>query len=103
MLNLTYFIVSNRSATKKPGRGESGSEWWHENDDISDFDLSDASDYSYNDEDKLCNTMLLTGPVGCGKTSAVYACAEELGFKVRNDVLKTCVLLCSRFFQSFSF
>lgn len=30
----------------------------------------------------LCNTLLITGPPGVGKTSTVYACAQELGFKV---------------------
>ncbi|XP_077426458.1 ATPase family AAA domain-containing protein 5b isoform X2 [Vanacampus margaritifer] len=29
-----------------------------------------------------CNTMLITGPPGVGKTASVYACAQELGFKV---------------------
>lgn len=33
-------------------------------------------------EEHLCNTVLLTGPTGVGKTAAVYACAMELGFKV---------------------
>uniref|UniRef100_A0A3B5MLK7 ATPase family AAA domain containing 5a n=1 Tax=Xiphophorus couchianus TaxID=32473 RepID=A0A3B5MLK7_9TELE len=33
-------------------------------------------------EDTLCNTVLITGPTGVGKTAAVYACAQELGFKV---------------------
>ncbi|XP_062243097.1 ATPase family AAA domain-containing protein 5b isoform X2 [Platichthys flesus] len=33
-------------------------------------------------EDPLSNTMLLTGPPGVGKTASVYACAQELGFKV---------------------
>ncbi|XP_028829302.1 ATPase family AAA domain-containing protein 5b isoform X2 [Denticeps clupeoides] len=33
-------------------------------------------------DDELCNTLLITGPHGVGKTAAVYACAEELGFKV---------------------
>ncbi|XP_056309473.1 ATPase family AAA domain-containing protein 5 [Danio aesculapii] len=33
-------------------------------------------------EDFLCNTLLITGPTGVGKTAAVYACAQELGFKV---------------------
>ncbi|XP_077068642.1 ATPase family AAA domain-containing protein 5 [Siphateles boraxobius] len=33
-------------------------------------------------EDNLCNTLLITGPTGVGKTAAVYACAQELGFKV---------------------
>ncbi|CAG5942061.1 unnamed protein product [Menidia menidia] len=30
----------------------------------------------------LCNAMLITGPSGVGKTASVYACAQELGFKV---------------------
>ncbi|EGO27518.1 hypothetical protein SERLADRAFT_446751 [Serpula lacrymans var. lacrymans S7.9] len=32
--------------------------------------------------DLLTNTILLSGPPGCGKTAAVYACAEELGYEV---------------------
>ena len=32
--------------------------------------------------DKLTNTLLITGPAGCGKTAAVYACAEELGWEI---------------------
>lgn len=32
--------------------------------------------------DNLTNTVLITGPPGCGKTAAVYACAEELGWEV---------------------
>uniref|UniRef100_A0A665X8D6 ATPase family AAA domain containing 5b n=1 Tax=Echeneis naucrates TaxID=173247 RepID=A0A665X8D6_ECHNA len=35
-----------------------------------------------NPKDPLCNTMLITGPPGVGKTASVYACAQELGFKV---------------------
>jgi hypothetical protein len=31
---------------------------------------------------RLANTMLLTGPHGCGKSAAVYAAAEELGWEV---------------------
>ena len=73
-----YHIISSLTDTK------SSSEWWYDDED-SDFDMSDDSDVSYFDEeDALCNTMLLTGPTGCGKTSAVYACAKELGFKVRH-------------------
>lgn len=34
------------------------------------------------DMEDLCNTLLITGPTGVGKTAAVYACAQELGFKV---------------------
>ncbi|XP_029918768.1 ATPase family AAA domain-containing protein 5b [Myripristis murdjan] len=33
-------------------------------------------------EEPLCNAMLITGPPGVGKTASVYACAQELGFKV---------------------
>ncbi|XP_077380655.1 ATPase family AAA domain-containing protein 5b [Festucalex cinctus] len=33
-------------------------------------------------EELPCNTMLITGPPGVGKTASVYACAHELGFKV---------------------
>ncbi|XP_070964742.1 ATPase family AAA domain-containing protein 5-like [Oncorhynchus clarkii lewisi] len=34
------------------------------------------------EEEDLCSTMLITGPPGVGKTASVYACAQELGFKV---------------------
>ncbi|NXS86298.1 ATAD5 protein, partial [Erpornis zantholeuca] len=34
------------------------------------------------EEITLCNTVLITGPPGVGKTAAVYACAQELGFKI---------------------
>ncbi|CAN9505706.1 unnamed protein product [Ophioblennius macclurei] len=46
----------------------------------------DSSDLEWDcgeeDGEDLCNTMILTGPTGVGKTAAVYACAQELGFKV---------------------
>lgn len=44
-----------------------------------DFKGSSSED---EDEEFLCNTVLITGPTGVGKTAAVYACAKELGFKV---------------------
>lgn len=34
-------------------------------------------------EGELCNTLLIHGPTGAGKSAAVFACAEQLGFKVR--------------------
>nr|WKN12655.1 Atad5b [Photocorynus spiniceps] len=33
-------------------------------------------------EEPLFNAMLITGPPGVGKTASVYACSQELGFKV---------------------
>jgi hypothetical protein len=32
--------------------------------------------------ERFTNAILLTGPCGCGKTAAVYACANELGWEV---------------------
>ncbi|KAJ6798913.1 Uncharacterized protein M6B38_212620 [Iris pallida] len=34
------------------------------------------------DADTLKNVLLLTGPVGSGKSAAIYACAKEQGFEV---------------------
>ncbi|KAL6032610.1 hypothetical protein STEG23_020397 [Scotinomys teguina] len=48
-------------------------------------DLSDSMDFKGSSDDEechLCNTVLITGPTGVGKTAAVYACAQELGFKI---------------------
>ncbi|XP_029413767.1 ATPase family AAA domain-containing protein 5 isoform X2 [Nannospalax galili] len=49
-------------------------------------DLSDTIDFKGSSDDEgeshLCNTVLITGPTGVGKTAAVYACAQELGFKI---------------------
>ncbi|XP_027024103.2 ATPase family AAA domain-containing protein 5b [Tachysurus fulvidraco] len=33
-------------------------------------------------EGELCNTLLIHGPTGAGKSAAVFACAEQLGFNV---------------------
>ncbi|KAI6075714.1 ATPase family AAA domain-containing protein 5 [Aix galericulata] len=50
-------------------------------------DSLDSLDFKGNESDieeeiNLCNTVLITGPPGVGKTAAVYACAQELGFKI---------------------
>ena len=64
---------------------ELGSDIW--GDDDSDFDLNDYSSESdgseYEDDDRLCNTMVLSGPNGVGKTATVNALATELGYKVQ--------------------
>nr|KAF6454795.1 ATPase family AAA domain containing 5 [Rousettus aegyptiacus] len=49
------------------------------------LNLSERIDFkgsSDEEENRLCNTVLITGPTGVGKTAAVYACAQELGFKI---------------------
>jgi len=45
-------------------------------------DLKDVEDELVSLTERLANTILLTGPCGSGKTAAVYACAEELKWKV---------------------
>ncbi|XP_010872770.5 ATPase family AAA domain-containing protein 5 [Esox lucius] len=47
-------------------------------------DSWDTEDVDSQEGEELipCNTLLITGPTGVGKTAAVYACAHELGFKV---------------------
>ena len=37
---------------------------------------------TFNPSEPLTNVLLLMGPPGAGKTAAVYACAEELGWEV---------------------
>ncbi|MED6207040.1 hypothetical protein PIB30_032156 [Stylosanthes scabra] len=44
---------------------------------ISDYDSEDLAE-----EDSLHNVLLITGPVGSGKSAAVYACAQEQGFEI---------------------
>ncbi|KAI0498817.1 hypothetical protein KFK09_019712 [Dendrobium nobile] len=41
---------------------------------------SDMDELDYGDSPK--NVLLITGPIGSGKSAAIYACAREQGFKV---------------------
>ncbi|NXQ12377.1 ATAD5 protein, partial [Peucedramus taeniatus] len=50
-------------------------------DSLSSLDFKDSKS-DLEEETALCNTVLITGPPGVGKTAAVYACAQELGFKI---------------------
>ncbi|NXT69661.1 ATAD5 protein, partial [Chaetops frenatus] len=50
-------------------------------DSLSSIDFKDSKS-DIEEETTLCNTVLITGPPGVGKTAAVYACAQELGFKI---------------------
>lgn len=69
----------------KPSSSQSSNqtlEWWDEDSD-SDFQMSDdASDDSDTEWGGLSTAMFVSGPTGVGKTAMVYACAEELGYKV---------------------
>ncbi|NXK48874.1 ATAD5 protein, partial [Chauna torquata] len=47
-------------------------------DSLDSFDFQDSKS-DIEEETNLCNTVLITGPPGVGKTAAVYACAQELG------------------------
>ncbi|NWS55940.1 ATAD5 protein, partial [Chunga burmeisteri] len=50
-------------------------------DSLDSLDFKDSKS-DIEEETSLCNTVLITGPPGVGKTAAVYACAQELGFKI---------------------
>ncbi|XP_071716016.1 uncharacterized protein [Rutidosis leptorrhynchoides] len=41
-----------------------------------------GSDYSDDEETGLKNVLLVKGPVGSGKSAAIYACAKEQGFQI---------------------
>ncbi|KAK3494131.1 uncharacterized protein B0T23DRAFT_102324 [Neurospora hispaniola] len=41
-----------------------------------------SGDLSKKDASKIANTLVISGPHGCGKTAAVYAVAKELDFEV---------------------
>ncbi|XP_026118965.1 ATPase family AAA domain-containing protein 5b isoform X2 [Carassius auratus] len=67
----------------------------HESWDCGDFE---GDTVSIGHEQELCNTVLMIGPSGVGKTAAVYACAQELGFKVFE--VNSSVLRCGRLILS---
>ena len=46
------------------------------------YDYSSDEDFGSVGQPALANVMCIVGPTGCGKTSAVYACASELCYNV---------------------
>ena len=56
----------------------------------SDCVILDDSDSNDCEEEGTSKVLLVRGKVGCGKTSAIYACANKLGYKV-----SLCEYICS--------
>jgi hypothetical protein len=104
-------VEKRRGRKKLRIESEEEDDWIVESDEFSDYDIADGDsdddfrgeagiqdqnetaldqppddvDSSYTAHDfrvKLTNTILIAGPPGCGKTAAVYACADELGWEV---------------------
>ncbi|KAM9749092.1 ATPase family AAA domain-containing protein 5 isoform 2-T2 [Dama dama] len=69
-----------RKAELEEGQNLKGKRDEKQEDSLDSRDFKGSSDDE--EENRLCNTVLITGPTGVGKTAAVYACAQELGFKI---------------------
>lgn len=73
---LKKLLKKQRKQKKSKGEDSSSASSWM--DDDSNFETSTSE----SEDDSICNTMLLTGPHGVGKTSAIYALAAELGYQI---------------------
>ncbi|XP_042034946.1 uncharacterized protein LOC121781273 isoform X1 [Salvia splendens] len=54
-------------------------------DEVNSTPKDDDFDYQQSDDDgeeSLKNVLLVTGPVGCGKSASIYACARDQGFQI---------------------
>ncbi|XP_022773235.1 uncharacterized protein LOC111315628 isoform X3 [Durio zibethinus] len=54
------------------------------------FCESDFDSENIDGEDSLKNVLLVTGPIGSGKSAAIHACAKEQGFKVLESNASDC-------------
>jgi hypothetical protein len=68
-----WLIESDRDSSSKRHKLPTSSRKRKESDEDDDFDMEDTS----------CQAILISGPPGCGKSSAVYAVAEELKLQVQ--------------------
>jgi len=79
---MEWKLIMEKEASKEKRRDQVRKNSQKEKDkawsDDSDFDSDDSEE----EDLSLCNTTLITGPYGVGKTSAVYALAQEMGYKV---------------------
>ncbi|XVE60338.1 hypothetical protein DITRI_Ditri05aG0121100 [Diplodiscus trichospermus] len=58
--------------------------------DDNDFCQSDFDSENIDGEDSLKNVLLVTGPIGSGKSAAIHACAKEQGFKILESNASDC-------------
>ncbi len=70
-------IIKNEKKNNDKNAYESGSEYSY------DSDGSNAESTTSYKRKFYKNAILLSGPLGCGKTSAVHIVAKQLGFKVK--------------------
>jgi hypothetical protein len=77
---LDGWLVDDEDGEDEINEEYGGSDDFNTRSSPSSLDLSEPQSISFGKQ--IRNTLLLAGPPGCGKTAAVYACAEELGWNV---------------------